>query len=170
MKIKPLFIIFCVFIIIAQKIIFSDAILKIADQYPVMIFILPLIILNIPVNFEKPFLLVVAFLIGLTMDVFNDTLGINAFALVMLAYFRSSILALIEPRQGYKPGQIGFRSFGLGWNSAYIGLSFLVFSFSFFMVDAFTLVYLKKVTFSTIMSTIASLPFGVILLMIFNSE
>ena len=169
MKIKPLFILFCVLVLVAQKVIFSDAIYVVSDQYPILVFILPLIILAFPLNLEKPFLLIIAFIIGLTMDVLNDTLGINAFSLVMLAYFRSSILALIQPRKGYSSSVTSFSSYGVGWISTYISLSLIVFTLSYYMVDAFTLVYLKRVLISTVLSTLISLPFGVILFMIFKA-
>ncbi|MDG2448679.1 MAG: hypothetical protein P8M34_03545 [Saprospiraceae bacterium] len=169
MKIRPLFILFCVLVLVAQKVIFSDALMVVANQYPLMIFVLPLIILALPINFDKPLLLISAFLIGLTLDIFNDTLGINTFALVMMAYFRSSILNLVQPRQGYKTDNSGYKSYGIGWISIYLGVCLFIFSFTFFMIDAFTLVYLKRVLISSAMSTLVSLPFGVLLLMIFKA-
>ncbi|MEE9373670.1 MAG: hypothetical protein V3V00_11520 [Saprospiraceae bacterium] len=165
MKIKPLFIILCVIILVAQKLIFSDAVTVIADSYPLMIFVFPLIILTIPFDFDKPFLLITAFFIGLILDVFNDTLGVNAFSLVMLAYMRGYILQLIQPRIGYKPGSSSLKSYGFGWAIMYLLLSLFIFSFSFFMIDAFTFIYIKKVLFCAAISTMASFPFGILILL-----
>jgi hypothetical protein len=168
MKIKPFFVVFCLFLIVAQKVIFSDAIFLLSEEYPLMVFIYPLIILALPLDFDKPLLLLFAFLLGLFLDVINDTLGIGAFSLVMMAYLRSSILTLIQPRQGYKGGDVLLKSYGIGWVTIYIGLSLLIYAFAFFMIDAFTMVFFKRVVISTLMSTIVSLPFGIFILMIFR--
>ena len=170
MKIKPLFLIYGLVLLVAQKLIFADAIMVLSDQYPVMIFVYPLIILSLPIFYERPLALIIAFIVGLAMDVMNDTLGINAFALVISAYLRNPILNLIQPRQGYKVTDTSLRIYGALWVFLYLSISLLVHTFSFFMIDAFTLVFLKKVLVSTILSVIISIPFGFFILMLIKPK
>ena len=170
MKIRPFFILFSFLLLIAQNLIFSDAVMVIRDSYPVMVFIVPIIIAALPIEIDKSLLLIISFLVGLILDVFNDTLGINTFALVMMAYFRSFITNLIQPRIGYKSAASGFRKYGYSWMTVYLFLCLLVFIFSYFMIDAFTFVYLKKVLVSTLVSTLVSIPFGVIILSVVKSN
>ena len=55
-----------------------------------MIYIL--FILSLPVRFPRGVVLILAFLLGLTIDIFNNTMGIHAFATVFAAFIRPTII------------------------------------------------------------------------------
>ena len=58
-----------------------------------------------------------AFCMGLSIDMFYDSFGLHAASLVIVAFARPLLCALIEPRGGYEVGQsltkhsLGFRWF-----------------------------------------------------------
>lgn len=95
-----------------------------------------------------------AFAIGLTVDVFGNTPGMNAAAATCLAFFRSSMIHLVTLRdmdEGFRPGvkSMGFSSFArysLLACSLYCTLLLLIDTFSFYNV----LVLLLKIATSVL--------------------
>lgn len=57
-----------------------------------------LFIISLPVNINKVALLLMAFLLGLSIDIFSNTLGVHAFSTVFVAFFRENIIKLLIPR------------------------------------------------------------------------
>ncbi len=168
MKIKIVFILYALVILVAQKMIFSDALTIISDRYPVFIFIYPLIILSLPIGFDRPLSLLIAFFSGLVIDVFNDTLGMNAFALLVMTYLRKPVLRWIQPLPGYQTDDSSFRRYGMVWVLGYLGILFAVHIFSFYSIDAFTFVHIRRILICTALSILASLPFGFLILLLFK--
>ncbi len=54
----------------------------------------------IPLNWKTNQLLFVAFFIGIILDAFHNTLGMNASAMLTIAFFRPAFLRIILPREG----------------------------------------------------------------------
>ena len=63
-----------------------------------------LFILLLPFETPKAILLLLAFLLGFTIDIFSNTYGLHAAATVFMAFWRPSILKSISARQEYEPG------------------------------------------------------------------
>ena len=61
-------------------------------------------IIALPLKIPNWALLSVAFLSGLTIDVFTSTPGMHASACVTVAFIRPFLLELISPREGYGSG------------------------------------------------------------------
>lgn len=57
-----------------------------------------LFIISLPLNVNKSLLLILAFALGLSVDIFSNTLGVHAFATVFVAFFRENIIKLLIPR------------------------------------------------------------------------
>jgi len=55
-------------------------------------------ILFLPLNISKMLLLILAFISGLSIDVFYNTMGIHAFAAVFVAYLKPTISKLFIPK------------------------------------------------------------------------
>jgi rod shape-determining protein MreD len=76
-----------------------------------------LFILLLPFTIPGYFLLPIAFLLGITIDIFNNTLGVHAGATVLLAFLRPGIAQLVSSRELIEKGntpnlsQLGFASF-----------------------------------------------------------
>lgn len=83
-------------------------------------------LLFLPIQMPKVSLLLLAFLTGFTVDIFYDTVGINAAACVLLAYLRPYVLLLLTPRDDYeKNDTINLHVMGWRWFTVYA--VFLVF-------------------------------------------
>jgi hypothetical protein len=83
-------------------------------------------LLFLPIQMPKVMLLVLAFVSGLTIDIFYDTIGINAAAAVLLAFLRPYVLLVLTPRDDYeKSDSVNVHVMGWRWFSVYT--LFLVF-------------------------------------------
>lgn len=61
-------------------------------------------ILLLPVEMGNLLLMLIAFLLGISVDIFYNSLGLHTIALVLLAYLRNYWLATITPQGGYDIG------------------------------------------------------------------
>ena len=83
-------------------------------------------------------LLISGFLMGFSIDLFSDTMGLHAATTVLLAFIRKSVLNLFSPREGYESNTApSLYYLGFGWYIWYAGIMVLVHHFTFFMLEAF---------------------------------
>ena len=61
-------------------------------------------IILLPVEMSNLRLMLIAFLLGISVDIFYNSLGLHTIALVLLAYLRNYWLATITPQGGYDIG------------------------------------------------------------------
>ena len=98
-----------------------------------------LFILLLPFTLPGYFLLPLAFLLGITIDIFNNTLGIHAGATVLLGFLRPGIAQLISSRELIEKGntpnmsQLGFASF-----LKYIIIAVLIHHLFLFYAESFS--------------------------------
>ena len=135
------------------------------------IFIYPLWIMLLPFKMPKPLILIGAFIMGMMVDMFYDSPGVHAAALVFSAYMRDIVLRIIEPDIGYEPDQpFNIRRLGLIWYISYAALFLLLHLFVYFSVEVFSFVYFYEIMLSTIMSLIFSMFVVVFFVVIFNPK
>src|SRR4051812_47396959 len=67
-------------------------------------FLYVMFILTLPFNTPNWLLLILGFILGITVDMFYDTIGMHAAASVFMAYCRPAILRFFSPREGYEGG------------------------------------------------------------------
>lgn len=97
-----------------------------------------LFVLLLPYETPKWLLLISALLIGLTIDMFGNTGGMQAAATVLMAFARPGILRLIAPRDGYEaetkltPYAMGFK-----WFFTYVSFAVLVHHLAYFYIEVF---------------------------------
>lgn len=98
------------------------------------------IIFIIALPFETPnwLLLLLGFLLGMTIDIFTNTLGMHASATVFMSFVRYYVLKYLEPREGYdyndKPTA---QVMGLKWFSIYASILVLSHHVFLFYIEAF---------------------------------
>jgi rod shape-determining protein MreD len=95
-------------------------------------------ILLLPFETPKWLLLVSSFALGLSIDLFSHTLGMHAFACVLVAYIRPYLLKVIAPREGYDAGTTpGVKNFGLDWFMKYAVILVFAHHFTLFFIETF---------------------------------
>jgi hypothetical protein len=95
-------------------------------------------ILLLPFDTPKWMLLIVAFLLGLCVDIFTNTIGLNAAACVMMAFARPFVITAIssgpESLLGDTPS---LRNQGIKWFLYYAVILVLIHHFTFFFLEIF---------------------------------
>jgi len=98
-----------------------------------------LFILLLPFTIPGYFLLGIAFILGITIDIFNNTLGVHAGATVLIAFLRPEIAKLVSSREIIEKGntpnmtQLGFASF-----LKYVVICVLIHHLFLFYAEAFS--------------------------------
>ena len=106
----------------------------------------PLVILLLPVGMPTVIVLLIAFVLGLTVDVFLGTYGMHAAALVLTGFARGLVLAILEPREGYAVEQVANRAtFGLRWFASYAAILIGVHTLAYFSIEVFTFVFFGEI-------------------------
>jgi len=153
-------------LILLQVLVFNR--IEISEYLNPMVIVFFLIAL--PFNTPKWLLLVSAFALGITVDVFMNTPGILSFTAVLVAYLRPLILQFIQPRDGYSIGDLP-RAVDLGW-SWMIQYSFfitIIFHLVYFIILAYSQDNFLVILWKTIISSIFTL-FFVFVLQIFSTK
>lgn len=97
-----------------------------------------LFILWLPIEIPKVLLMLLACLIGLSVDVFSNTLGMHTSASIFLAFCRPSILRFLAPRDGYELNQSpNMKQLGLQWFLSYAGIAIVLHHIFLFYVEVF---------------------------------
>ncbi len=127
------------------------------------IFFYVIFILLMPVEINKYFLMLLGFFIGILVDIFNNTVGMHAFATVLISFLRPFILRIYAPRDGYVPGERpGISNYGYMWFLKYTLTILLIHHLAFYYIEIFRLSNLFIILGKSVLS--ASLGFGVIML------
>lgn len=86
----------------------------------------------------KTLLLVLAFILGLTVDVFSNTMGLHAAATVFIGFARPGILRALAPREGYEAeSSPTIKQMGLQWFLIYCLVMVLGHHIVLFFVEVF---------------------------------
>jgi len=92
--------------------------------------------------FETPLWiqLLSGFALGLSIDLFEHTLGIHTFATVLIAFFRPYLLNLLAPRDGYEPDTYPrIHYYGFIWFLKYTLIIVVIHHFALFYLEVFRL-------------------------------
>ena len=90
--------------------------------------------------FETPgwVLLFSSFGLGLSMDLFSQSLGMNACACAFMAFIRPAVLKAFAPRDGYEPGTLPrIHYYGFTWFVKYAIILIVAHHFVLFYVEMF---------------------------------
>jgi hypothetical protein len=116
-----------------------------------------LFILLYPFNGNQSFFLILAFLLGLSIDLFEDSGGVHAAACVVIAFIRPNLLRF-SFGISYDHQNLRLSTTPFGARLSYIFISILIHHFILFFLEMFSLshilIVLKKTLFSGIFSVI----------------
>lgn len=119
-------------------------------------------ILKLPVSLGVNWVMTVSFLLGLTIDIFANTQGMNALACTILAVTRIPVLHLYFPRQDdLSNPEPSVRSLGLAVFMKYAGTLVAIYSFLYFVIEAFA--FFNFLTMLLRIACSAILTFAIIL-------
>jgi len=112
-----------------------------------------LIILALPVQMPRWLSLILAFGLGLIIDAFANTIGMHAFATVLVAFLRNGIIKLFTSiEEGNNPTP-SFYSFGVSAYVKYVVVLVLIHHSTLLMLEAFSFVNFGITLIKIILST-----------------
>lgn len=121
-------------------------------------------IVRLPINLSVNWAMTLAFLLGLTIDIFSNTQGMNALACTVTAALRRPVFSLYFAREDDLANPIpSIRTLGSGIYIKYLLSIVLLFNILLFLIQSFTLadirITLLRIIASTILTTF--LLFGI---------
>ncbi|MBI9066120.1 MAG: rod shape-determining protein MreD [Salinivirgaceae bacterium] len=122
-----------------------------------------LFILLLP--FETPgwLVLILSFFLGLSVDMFTDTLGMHASASVFMGFIRPYVLQSIAPRDGYEAGTFPrIFYYGLIWFLKYAIILIFIHHLFLFTIEVFKFGSYYLVLWRTFLSTIFTTVFVIL--------
>lgn len=140
-------------LVLAQVMVFNHICLFNVAVPMVFIYLL----VRLPITLSVNWMLTIGFFLGLTVDIFSDTYGMNTLACTVEAMMRKPILRLYVPREEdltrpepsmYSLGTATYLKYLLTMTLLYCSLIFLIEAFTFFNPVRLLL----RIVFSTILS------------------
>lgn len=135
------------------------------------VIIYPLFIILLPLRTPPTLVVFLGFTTGMVVDLFYSSIGVHAAATVFLAYFRSYILAILEPRGGYN---VNFsptaKRFGFPWFMRYAAIMLALHLFIYFSIEAFTFYYILSIILNTVFTFLVSFLFILFYQSIFDPQ
>lgn len=126
-------------------------------------FVYVLFIVVLPFETPKWLLLCIAFILGITIDMFYDTAGMHAAACVFMAYLRPGVLKLFSPRDGYEFGtQPTIQYLGIPWFLSYAGILIVLHHLILFYIEVFRFSEFFSTFFRVLVSSIFTMLLVVI--------
>lgn len=135
------------------------------------ILLYPLFILLLPLRMPRPLVMLIAFAMGMLVDIFYNSPGVHASASVFTAFIRPIVLKRLEPRGGYTAAHEPNRArMGWAWFLRYASILFAIHLFFYFSVESFTFVYILRILMKTVFSFLVSMIFVLIYMQVFNPK
>ena len=100
-----------------------------------------------------------SFILGLTVDIFGNTPGMNAAAATCLAFSRTSLLRLSTLRSEDEAFYPGIKSLGVSSFSRYALLASVLFCTVLLLIDTFSFFHVGRLILKIIASTISTFIF-----------
>lgn len=119
-------------------------------------YIYVLFVLLLPLSSPRYVVLLLAFLLGITIDIFSNSLGVHSFATVFVAYLRPIVIRLISNREEDMSDYPGLMQNKFRWFLSYITIMVVVHHIVLFYLEVFTFSdffgTLSRVFFSSVFS------------------
>ena len=113
----------------------------------------------------KSIVLILAFILGFTIDVFSDSYGIHSSATVLLAFLRPKVLTLVSIKGGEDLEEIGIKQLRINRFFTYSGILCLTHHFTLFYLEAFRL----NEFFDTFLRTLYSSIISILMILLIES-
>jgi len=126
-----------------------------------------LFIILFPFNGNQGLLLLLSFLLGLGIDLFEDSGGINAAACLVVAYIRPAILRF-SFGVSYDYQTVKFSNTAYGSRFSYVAILVFVHHFVLFLLEIFSFAHLLLLLMKTFFSGIFTIVLVFLTLALFN--
>ncbi len=157
---------FVLFVLI-QSLVFNQ--LEIGMNIQIMIY--PLFLMLLPFETNILILLILAFVMGLSIDSISDTYGLHTSSLLLFAYLRPIVFNMFAPREGYDSiKEASFFEMGQRWFISVFGLLLFIHHLWFFTLEMFSMNEISLILQKTILSVPLSFLLCIFLQVIFVNK
>ena len=123
----------------------------------------------LPVDFPPNIGLLVAFAMGIIIDMFSQTMGMHTISAVFLAYARPYILRYMAPRDGYEFSRnVSIKQMGWLWFLTFSGLMVFLHHFVLFFIESFRMSGLGYTMLKAVGSSLLTLTLIIIVQLLFT--
>ena len=119
-------------------------------------FIYILFVMLLPLDMPRYLLLILAFITGLTVDVFSNSTGIHAAATVFIAYIKPSVIRYISNREEDRNLYPGLKQNKFIWFLSYTVIMVFFHHFILFFLEYFTFSHFFHTLLKFILSSVLS--------------
>ena len=158
-----------VILLLLQVIVFSQVRIGPLGPYYIDIIVFPLAYLLLPFRTPRELQFLLAFGIGLVVDLSMQSPGLHAGASVFTIAVRPIILRLLEPRGGYdKLHSPTLKRFKWPWFASFMSILSFVHILFYFSMEVFTPLFLGAILIKTLLSWFVSTLFIFLIVIILN--
>lgn len=129
-----------------------------------------LFVIYYPLKKEKGLFLIVSFLLGLMIDIFSDSGGVNAAATLFIAYIRLPVLSAILGKTDFDYVLFNLRSIAFSKALIYISILSFIHHFIIFLLSYFSFSTIVDVFIKTILTSVFSIVLIVTSIVIFTKK
>lgn len=117
-----------------------------------------LFILLLPLDTPKWMLLLLAFFLGFSVDIFMHTIGLNIAATLFMAWLRPGVIKLLSSGKDIETGmKPGIRDFGFNWFFMYSMILILMHHLVLFFLETFKFYQLLNTIYNALLSSLFTL-------------
>lgn len=155
-----------ILLIVAQILVFNN----IALSGYVNPFVYVLFTMSLPREMHQSLVLILSFFMGICLDIFMVTPGLNTAALTFVAYIRPFIFRVLSPRDGYEFGMNPTVSdMGWGWYLLYATAMVLSLHLILFSLENFSFSGIGQVIVKSLLSTVLTVLI-IVVFQLFNAK
>lgn len=116
-------------------------------------------LLTLDRDIDHSVLMLIAFSLGLVIDIFCNTPGVNAGASVLVAFMRPSLLRMFSPRDEYENFEPGIYTLGIGGFVRYAVVAVLLHHTALFLLESFSFINFGYLLLRILCSTLLTMMF-----------
>ncbi len=116
-----------------------------------------LFVILLPLSTPRYAILLLAFVLGLVIDIFSNSLGVHSAATVFIAYLRPLVIRLISNREDDKSDYPGLSQNKPAWFINYILIMVLLHHTMLFFLEVFTFANFFNTLYRVILSSLFSI-------------
>lgn len=156
-----------VFLVLIQVFVFNN--MNIGGYLNPYIYVL--FILLLPINISKSLLLILAFVLGLTIDYFGNTLGLHAAATLLMAFARPAVINLFFSNIEFNPGEEpGLSRLKLGGFFRYVFTLVFIHHCTLFLLETFSFNNFLYTLYRIMLSTLLTMLIIFISMLLFSKK
>lgn len=123
-----------------------------------------------PIQKKRSLFLILSFFLGISIDFFSDSGGINAFAITFIAYLRLPILLAIQRKSDFDYAQFNLRT--ISNNKAFLFIVTLTFihHFIIFSLEYFSFNAISSIISNTILTSIFTIIISTLGIVLFTKK